>query len=143
MVDAKSSPVMHKVRVEAAVQDHVKAANSQMVQEQNIPGPSEHPARLSEPIDSPLLPSVEEASEDKMDMADGAAMHRYCLKKMMNFGRDTPGARGGLQCGNMPPIAKAESEEQGLVRKHRRSCRKKNMPASKDLEGEGYSDWNE
>eukprot|EP00061_Rhincodon_typus_P004847 g23564.t1 len=85
MVDARSGPMMYKVQVAEVVLnnlvDHMKAANLQMGQEQNIPNPSEHLEKLLEPVGSTLLPSTEETSESEMDAADVAALCLYHLKK--------------------------------------------------------------
>eukprot|EP00061_Rhincodon_typus_P007145 g28524.t1 len=76
MVDMRISPLTYKVQVGEVVLnkhvDHMKAATSRTGQEQNISGPSEHPARLSELVGSPPLPSVEDTTKDEMDTADAA-----------------------------------------------------------------------
>eukprot|EP00061_Rhincodon_typus_P017259 g45872.t1 len=76
---ARSGLVMYKVWVGEVVLNkhvgHTKAATSQSGREQNLSGPSEHLARLSEPLVSPRPPSVEEtSSDDAMDMADVLAL---------------------------------------------------------------------
>eukprot|EP00061_Rhincodon_typus_P006152 g26480.t1 len=77
MVDAWSGPVKYKVRVGEVVLnkhvDHMKAATSQMRQEQNIPSPSKHLAKLSEFMGFPPPPSIEETSKDEMNTADVTA----------------------------------------------------------------------
>eukprot|EP00061_Rhincodon_typus_P013154 g39349.t1 len=70
MIDVRSGPMKYNVWVGEAVLNkhvgHMKAANSQTGHEENIPGPSEHPARLLEPNCSPPSSSIK---EDKADLA--------------------------------------------------------------------------
>eukprot|EP00061_Rhincodon_typus_P016397 g44593.t1 len=141
MDDAWSSPMTYKVQVGEAVLnkhvDHMKASTSQMGQEQNIPGPSEHLARLSEPMGCSSSPSINKTSEDKMNTADVAALMQ--LPPVEDFRLDALDARGGLRSGT-------------CCQYHRRSWRnrtwckhapgKKYKSTSQDLKGEECSDWN-
>eukprot|EP00061_Rhincodon_typus_P016911 g45374.t1 len=134
MVDGKSSPVTYKVRVGEMVpnMDHVKAANSQTEQEQNIPGPSEHPARLSEPMCSPSPPSVKETPEDEMDMANVAAS--TLLPPEDEFLSRRSRCKRHTIVRYSPPESEAEWEELDTVRKHpRESYWKTNGPMFWDL----------
>eukprot|EP00061_Rhincodon_typus_P015230 g42790.t1 len=78
MIDSRSDPVTSQVQVGAMVLnkhvDHMKAANSHAVQEQNMPCSSEQSERLPEHMESPFSSNVDETSESEMGMADVATL---------------------------------------------------------------------
>eukprot|EP00061_Rhincodon_typus_P015270 g42855.t1 len=117
MVNARSGPVTHKVWVGEVVlnkyMDDMKATTLQMGQEQNIPGPSEHLARLSQLTGSPPLPNVEETSEDEVDTENVSAStpllpeeNEFLLRHSMR--------KKQAMFQYMPPVSEAESEEPDL-----------------------------
>eukprot|EP00061_Rhincodon_typus_P006415 g27036.t1 len=76
MVDTRSGAVTYKVWVCVTVLNkymgHMKAANSQTVQEQNEPGSSTAFLIAPELMGSPCPSSFEETSESEVDTADVA-----------------------------------------------------------------------
>eukprot|EP00061_Rhincodon_typus_P007689 g29637.t1 len=89
MVNMRSGPEMYSIRVGAMVLnkhvDHMKAANSRTVKEQNVPGSSTAFLTVLEPVGSPSPTRVKDTTEPQMDTADIPPRCLCHLKRRMNF----------------------------------------------------------
>eukprot|EP00061_Rhincodon_typus_P011626 g36792.t1 len=89
MIDARSDAVTYNVWVgEAVLNKHVSHNEGNILetgQEQNMPGSSEQPERLSEPVVSHTPSSIKETSESEMDTAHLTASKPLLLEDEDEF----------------------------------------------------------